>query len=222
MTSDQLTIAEAAERTGLTRHTLRYYERDGLMLGVGRAGSGHRRYSERDLGWIELITKLRATGMPIREVRRYAELARAGDGNEDERLGLLPGQAFPRGVEAGGRGDRPGPDLRRNDGLVTETAAGPPPAEQRLTLAGLHAGGSRAPEVKPAGQRRRHRHSRKAGTGAGGSTKRSASSPAPSRAFRRGAPRSAAARRRSTAHTSRRTRHISPAPAPPAHADRGC
>ena len=89
MTSEYLTIAEAAERTGLTQHTLRYYERDGLMLGVGRAGSGHRRYSERDLGWVELITKLRATGMPIREVRRYAELVRAGDGNEDERLALL-------------------------------------------------------------------------------------------------------------------------------------
>ena len=58
MTPAELTIAEVAERTGLTRHTLRYYERDGLMLGVDRAGSGHRRYSERDLGWIELITKL--------------------------------------------------------------------------------------------------------------------------------------------------------------------
>ena len=91
MTSAELTIAEVAERTGLTRHTLRYYERDGLMLSVGRAGSGHRRYSERDLGWIELITKLRATGMPIREVRRYAELVRGGDGNEDERLALLRG-----------------------------------------------------------------------------------------------------------------------------------
>jgi DNA-binding transcriptional MerR regulator len=89
MTSEDLTISEVAERTGLTRHTLRYYERDGLMLGVGRAGSGHRRYSERDLGWIELITKLRTTGMPIREVRRYAGLVRAGDGNEDERLALL-------------------------------------------------------------------------------------------------------------------------------------
>jgi DNA-binding transcriptional MerR regulator len=89
MSSVQLTIAEVAERTGLTRHTLRYYERDGLMLGVDRADSGHRRYSERDLGWIELITKLRATGMPVRDVRRYAELVRAGDGNEDERLALL-------------------------------------------------------------------------------------------------------------------------------------
>src|ERR1700749_1187999 len=89
MTSGELTISEVAERTGLTRHTLRYYEREGLMLDVGRAGSGHRRYSERDLGWIELITKLRATGMPIREVRSYAELVRAGDGNENERLSLL-------------------------------------------------------------------------------------------------------------------------------------
>lgn len=89
MSSDDLTIAEVAERTGLTRHTLRYYERDGLMLGVCRAVSGHRRYSERDLSWIELITKLRSTGMPIRDVRRYAELVRAGEGNEHERLELL-------------------------------------------------------------------------------------------------------------------------------------
>ena len=89
MTSAELTIAEVVERTGLTRHTLRYYERDGLMLDVDRASPGHRRYSERDLGWIELITKLRATGMPIRKVRLYAQLVRAGDGNEDERLALL-------------------------------------------------------------------------------------------------------------------------------------
>jgi DNA-binding transcriptional MerR regulator len=82
MTSAELTIAEAAERTGLTRDTLRYYERDGLMLGVSRAGSGHRRYSEHDLGWIELITKLRATGMPIRDVRRYADAAGACESSD--------------------------------------------------------------------------------------------------------------------------------------------
>ena len=84
------TIAEAAERSGLTAHTLRYYERDGLLLsGVDRSASGHRRYTARDLAWIELITRLRATGMPIREVRKYAALVRAGDGNEAERLALL-------------------------------------------------------------------------------------------------------------------------------------
>jgi len=85
-----LTIAQAAEQTGLTADTLRYYERDGLMLAsVDRSTSGHRRYSERDLTWIEMISRLRSTGMPIRDVRRYAALVRAGDGNEGERLALL-------------------------------------------------------------------------------------------------------------------------------------
>jgi DNA-binding transcriptional MerR regulator len=85
-----LTIAQAAEQTGLTTHTLRYYERDGLMLAsVGRSSSGHRRYSDRDLTWIEMITRLRSTGMPMRDVRRYAALVRDGDGNEAERLDLL-------------------------------------------------------------------------------------------------------------------------------------
>ena len=85
-----LTIAEAAEQTGLTAHTLRYYERDGLMLeAVDRSAAGHRRYSEHDVSWITLITKLRATGMPIREVKKYADLVRAGTGTEAERLALL-------------------------------------------------------------------------------------------------------------------------------------
>jgi DNA-binding transcriptional MerR regulator len=85
-----LSIADAAQATGLTTHTLRYYERDGLMLDpVDRAPSGHRRYTEHDLTWIVMLTRLRSTGMPIREVRAYAELCRAGDGNEVERLALL-------------------------------------------------------------------------------------------------------------------------------------
>lgn len=87
---DGLTIAEVAERTGLTADTLRYYEKDQLMLRpVPRDSSGHRRYADQDLMWVSLITKLRSTGMPIRDVRRYADLVRAGDGNEQERLDLL-------------------------------------------------------------------------------------------------------------------------------------
>jgi DNA-binding transcriptional MerR regulator len=94
MTSDAqletgLTIADAARATGLSVHTLRYYERAGLIDGVDRAASGHRRYRESDLAWVETLRCLRATGMPIRRIRRYAELVRAGDGNEDERLALL-------------------------------------------------------------------------------------------------------------------------------------
>jgi DNA-binding transcriptional MerR regulator len=86
----RISIAAAAERTGLTADTLRYYERDGLMLRpVPRGSSGHRQYAEGDLEWVRLITKLRSTAMPIRDVRRYADLVRAGDGNEEERLELL-------------------------------------------------------------------------------------------------------------------------------------
>jgi DNA-binding transcriptional MerR regulator len=94
-----LTIAEAAELTGLTADTLRYYERGGLMLrAVPRAASGHRQYAQDDIDWIRLITKLRSTGMPIRDVRRYTDLVRAGQGNERERLDLL--QAHRRVVLA--------------------------------------------------------------------------------------------------------------------------
>ncbi len=85
-----LSIAQAAAELGLTPDTLRYYERDDLLLRpVPRAASGHRRYEQPDLTWIALITKLRATGMPIRDVRRYAALVRTGDGNEEDRLVLL-------------------------------------------------------------------------------------------------------------------------------------
>ncbi len=85
-----LTIAAAAGQLGLSADTLRYYEKDGLLLRpVPRTSAGHRAYDEPDLRWIKLVTCLRATGMPIRDVRRYAALVREGDGNEEERLALL-------------------------------------------------------------------------------------------------------------------------------------
>ena len=87
--AEPLTISDAARVTGLTAHTLRYYERAGLMMDIDRAESSHRRYTDADLGWIELITRLRATGMPIRKVREYADLVREGAGNEAQRLALL-------------------------------------------------------------------------------------------------------------------------------------
>jgi DNA-binding transcriptional MerR regulator len=85
-----LTIAEAARHTGVSAHTLRYYEREGLMLDlVERSGSDHRRYGSQALDWIAFLTKLRSTGMPIRSMREYARLVAAGDGNEERRLELL-------------------------------------------------------------------------------------------------------------------------------------
>jgi DNA-binding transcriptional MerR regulator len=84
-----LSVAEAAEASGLSAHTLRYYERVGLLEPVHRNESRHRRYAEADLERIRFLTRLRATGMPIREVRRYAELMSAGDVTTEERLALL-------------------------------------------------------------------------------------------------------------------------------------
>jgi DNA-binding transcriptional MerR regulator len=90
VTADALSISDAAQLTGLSAHTLRYYERAGLMLDpVERAPSTHRRYSDAEIRWVTLLTKLRATGMPIRRIREYAELVREGEGNEGERLALL-------------------------------------------------------------------------------------------------------------------------------------
>jgi DNA-binding transcriptional MerR regulator len=84
-----MTIAEAAQATGISAHTLRYYERAGLLRPVGRNGSGHRDYSADDLAWIDVLTKLRRTGMPIRRMREYAELVWAGDATAAERLAIF-------------------------------------------------------------------------------------------------------------------------------------
>ena len=84
-----LSISDAARASGVSAHTLRYYEREGLLDPVDRAASGHRRYAEEDLARIQFLTKLRATGMPIRKVREYADLMRRGDVTNAERLALL-------------------------------------------------------------------------------------------------------------------------------------
>jgi DNA-binding transcriptional MerR regulator len=85
-----LSIAEAARRTGVSAHTLRYYERAGLVVtAVDRTNGGRRRYQQQDLNWITVCSRLRATGMPIKTIRRYAQLVAAGPGNEQERLALL-------------------------------------------------------------------------------------------------------------------------------------
>jgi len=85
-----VSIAEAARRTGVSAHTLRYYERVGLIVTpVDRTSGGRRRYHQLDLDWIVICTRLRATGMPIKEIRRYAQLVSAGHGNEKERLALM-------------------------------------------------------------------------------------------------------------------------------------
>lgn len=74
-----LTISEAAKQTRLTTHTLRYYERIGLLEPVGRVQGDRRRYTAADLARVEFFNRLRTTGMPIRKMQEFAALARQGD-----------------------------------------------------------------------------------------------------------------------------------------------
>jgi DNA-binding transcriptional MerR regulator len=87
----ELSIGEVARETDLSVHALRFYEREGLMLSqqVARGTGGHRRYSPDDVYWLRICIKLRASGMPLANIRRLAELVREGPGNEHERLELL-------------------------------------------------------------------------------------------------------------------------------------
>ena len=82
------TISQVAEKSGLSAHTLRWYERIGLLNRVERGPDGRRRYGEADLEWVVLLNNLRTTGMRVRDMQRYAELVRSG-GGEGERMELL-------------------------------------------------------------------------------------------------------------------------------------
>jgi DNA-binding transcriptional MerR regulator len=88
---DRYTISEVAAVTGLTAHTLRWYERIGLMPHVDRSHTGQRRFTNRDLDWLTFVGLLRLTGMPVADMVRYAELVRLGDDTYDDRRALLEG-----------------------------------------------------------------------------------------------------------------------------------
>ena len=89
MQDSGFTIRTMAERCGMTAHTLRYYERVGLIQPVGRARNGHRRYSQADAAWLNFLHCMRATNMPIREMQRYAALREIGDSTTEQRRKLL-------------------------------------------------------------------------------------------------------------------------------------
>lgn len=87
---EPLSIGEVAERTGLSVHALRFYEREGLLVGpVRRSSGGRRRYTAADVDWLLICVKLRESGMPLADLKRFAELVRQGPGNEADRLQLL-------------------------------------------------------------------------------------------------------------------------------------
>jgi len=85
-----LSIGQVAERTGLSVHALRFYERQGILANPVQRGPGGRRvYSEQDVEWLTLCIILRASGMPLPAIRQYTELVRQGAGTEAERIALL-------------------------------------------------------------------------------------------------------------------------------------
>lgn len=85
----ELTIQQVAEETSLSGHTLRYYERIGLILDINRAQSGHRRYKTDDLEWISFLKQLKATGMPLAQMQQFAQLRREGVSTAGQRREML-------------------------------------------------------------------------------------------------------------------------------------
>ena len=108
----ELTVKETASLTGLSPYTLRYYERIGLLGPVGRLESGHRRYNEADLAWIEFLNRLRSTSMPIRSMKEFANLRRQGSESIPQRRALLEAH----GSEVRGRIS----ELERNLAVIDE------------------------------------------------------------------------------------------------------
>ena len=84
-----LTVAQMSAATGITAHTLRYYERAELIRPVARNSGNQRRYSESDVEWVKFLLRLRETGMPIAQMREYAALRERGAATTEPRLRLL-------------------------------------------------------------------------------------------------------------------------------------
>jgi DNA-binding transcriptional MerR regulator len=83
-------IGEVATAVGLSVHALRFYEREGLLIGpVERTAGGRRRYSEVDVDWLRICIRLRESRMPLSDLKHFAALVRSGPGNEADRLALL-------------------------------------------------------------------------------------------------------------------------------------
>ena len=82
-------IQDVSKKTGLSAHTLRYYEKEGLISGVERTPGGFRQYTDEDMERLGLICCLKNTGMSIREIARFVQLSREGDRTLRERVELL-------------------------------------------------------------------------------------------------------------------------------------
>jgi DNA-binding transcriptional MerR regulator len=86
---NSFSIQQVASMTGLSTHTLRYYEKIGLIKNVQRAQTGYRQYTDVDLAWIQFLIRLRVTGMPMLKMKQFSDLRQKGDSTITARKELL-------------------------------------------------------------------------------------------------------------------------------------
>lgn len=84
-----MNIQTVTKETGLSAHTLRYYEKVGIIFEIERDASGHRIYAENHLNWIRFVIKLKSSGMSIKQIRHYASLVKQGPDTVQERLEIM-------------------------------------------------------------------------------------------------------------------------------------
>ena len=84
-----MNIKQFSKLTDISSHTIRYYEKIGLLKNVSRNASGHRWFTEKDLIWFEFIKRLKDTGMPLGNIRQYADLRDAGASTSELRMQML-------------------------------------------------------------------------------------------------------------------------------------
>ncbi|MES2036748.1 MAG: MerR family transcriptional regulator [Pseudomonadota bacterium] len=89
MTKQFISIGELADLTGLSAYTLRFYEKAGVLQAAKRADNGHRRYNSQDVLWLEFVLRLKQTGMPLADIREYAQLRANGQMSLQQRLAML-------------------------------------------------------------------------------------------------------------------------------------
>lgn len=82
------TISEIAEKMGVSVHTLRFYDKEGLLPFVDRV-NGRRVFKDEDFAWLRIISCLKNTGMPLKEIRQYMELCQLGDASLQERQEMI-------------------------------------------------------------------------------------------------------------------------------------
>ncbi len=88
-----MNITEFSEITGISAHTLRYYEKRGIFQEILRNASGHRNFSEHDVAWAEFINRLKETGMPLEKIKEYAQLREQGESTAPDRMQMLMAHA---------------------------------------------------------------------------------------------------------------------------------